>query len=137
MTAPVLVAYATRYGSTQEVAETVAATLREGGIEVDVHPMQEVRTLEGYGAVVLGAPLYMGRWHKDAQGFLSQHREALTERPVAVFALGPLSTDEQEVRESRNALDEELEKYSWLTPVTVEMFGGRYDPSELASPTGC
>jgi menaquinone-dependent protoporphyrinogen oxidase len=67
MTAPVLVAYATRYGSTQEVAETVATMLRVRGLEVDIQPMQEVRTLEGYRAVVLGAPLYVGRWHKDAQ----------------------------------------------------------------------
>ena len=62
----VFVAYATRYGSTQEVAEAVAGTLREGGLEVSIRPMRGVRTLDGYGAVVLGAPLYMGRWHKDA-----------------------------------------------------------------------
>lgn len=107
MTAPVLVTYATRYGSTQEV-----------------------RTLEGHGAVVLGAPFYMGRWHNDAQRFLARHREALTERLVAVFALGPLSTGE--MQESREQLDEELEKHPWLTPVALEMFGGRYDPSKLS-----
>jgi menaquinone-dependent protoporphyrinogen oxidase len=128
---PVLVEYATRYGSTQEVAEAVAATLREGGLEVDVQPMREVQTLGGYGALVLGAPLYMGRWHKDAQCFLVEHREALTKRLVAVFALGQLSADEQEIRESRNHLDEELENYPWLEPVALEMFGGKYDPSKL------
>jgi menaquinone-dependent protoporphyrinogen IX oxidase len=37
--APVLVAYATRYGSMQEVAEAVAATLSEGGLEVDFQPI--------------------------------------------------------------------------------------------------
>lgn len=131
MKAPVLVSYATRYGSTQEVAEAIAATLRECGLEVDLQPMQEVRTLESHRAVVLGAPLYMGHWHKDAQSFLAKHREVLTERTVAVFALGPLSTDEQEVLGARNALDEELAKYPWLTPVAVEMFGGKYDPSKL------
>ena len=61
MTASVLVAYATRYGSTQEVAEAVATMLRVRGLEVDIQPMREVRTLEGYRAVVLGTPLYMGR----------------------------------------------------------------------------
>jgi menaquinone-dependent protoporphyrinogen oxidase len=88
MSTAVLVAYATRYGSTQEVAEAVAATLREGGLEVDLQPMREVGTLTGYSAVVLGAPLYMFRWHKDALRFLSRHRQALAGRPVAVFALG-------------------------------------------------
>jgi menaquinone-dependent protoporphyrinogen oxidase len=60
---------------------------------------------------VLDAPFYMGRWHKDAQRFLVEHREALTQRPVAIFALGPLSADEQEILESRDQLDKELEKY--------------------------
>ncbi|MCL5026226.1 MAG: flavodoxin domain-containing protein [Chloroflexi bacterium] len=132
MTGPVLVAYATRYGSTREVAEAVAATLRERGIEVDIQPMREMRTLEGYHGVVLGAPFYMGNWHNDAQRFLSQHREALAQRPVAIFALGPLSTDEQELLDSRDQLDKELEKYPWLTPVACEMFGGKYDPSKLS-----
>src|SRR5439155_16364683 len=54
MSASVLVGYATRYGSTQEVAEAVAATLRERGLEVDIQPMREVRTLERYRAIVLG-----------------------------------------------------------------------------------
>ena len=54
MSSVVLVGYATRYGSTQEVAEAVAATLRENGHAVDIQPMREVRTLAGYSAVVLG-----------------------------------------------------------------------------------
>lgn len=130
MTTSVLVAHATRYGSTQEVAEAIAATLRERGLEVDIRPMREVRTLEGYGAVVVGAPFYVGRWHRDAQRFLSEHREALTERPVAVFALGPLGAEE--MPESREQLDEELEKHPWLAPVALVMFGGKYDPSKLS-----
>ena len=69
----VLVGYATRYGSTQEVAEAVAATLREGGLAVDIRPLREVRTLAGYSAVVLGAPLFMFRWHQDALRFLITH----------------------------------------------------------------
>lgn len=132
MTAPVLVAYATQYGSTREVAEAVAAELREGGLAVEVRPTREVRTVEGYRTVVLGAPFYIGRWHGDAQRFLSQHREALTQRTVAVFALGPIGTDEQEMLESRKQLDGELERNPWLTPITVKMFGGKYDPSKLS-----
>jgi len=132
----VLVGYATRYGSTQEVAEAVAATLRECGLEVDIEPMRKVRTLAGYSAVVLGAPLFMFRWHEDALRFLSRHREALTERPVAVFALGPVHDpyDEDEWQSSHDQLDKELAKYPWLTPVALEMFGGKYDPAKLRFP---
>jgi menaquinone-dependent protoporphyrinogen oxidase len=136
MSASVLVAYATRYGSTQEVAEAVAATLRECELTVDIRPMREVRTLAGYSAVVLGAPLFMFRWHKDARHFLSRHREALTERPVAVFALGPTHElyDEEEWQESCAQLDKELSKFPWFTPVALEMFGGKYDPTKLRFP---
>ena len=44
----ILMAYATRYGSTQEVADRIAATLRESGLTVDVQPVKQVRTLDGY-----------------------------------------------------------------------------------------
>ncbi len=134
MSASVLVAYATRYGSTQEVAEAVAATLRERGLEVDIQPMQQVRTLEEYRAVVLGSPLYMFRWHKDARRFVARHREALMERPVAIFALGPIHTDEKEWQGSREQLEKELAKFPWLRPVALELFGGKFDPAKFRFP---
>ena len=136
MSPVVLVGYATRYGSTQEVAEIVAATLRECGLEVDVQPMRQVRTLTEYSAIVLGAPLYMFRWHKDALRFLSRYRQPLTERSVAIFALGPTHDpyDEQEWQDSRAQLDKELAKFPWLAPVALEMFGGKYDPVSLRFP---
>ena len=136
MSSLVLVGYATRYGSTQEVAEAVVATLRECGLEVDIQPMRKVRTLAGYSAVVLGAPLYMFRWHKDALRFLSRHREALEERPVAVFALGPTHDpyDEKEWQDSRAQLDKDLAKFPWFKPVAIELFGGKFDPALLRFP---
>ncbi|HIH92826.1 TPA: flavodoxin [Methanosarcina acetivorans] len=130
----VLVAYATRYGSTQEIAEVIVATLRESGLEVDIEPAKEVKALEGYTAVVLGAPIYMLRWHKEAKSFLSRYREALMKRPVAVFALGPFYDEEEEWKEVRAQLDKELEKFPWLTPVAIEIFGGKYDEEKLRFP---
>jgi menaquinone-dependent protoporphyrinogen oxidase len=133
MSDSILVTFATRYGSTQEVAEQVAATLREGGLTVELAPMRQVRTLEGYRAVVLGAPLYIGSWPKDAQRFLAQHREELGQRPVAVFALGPTTSprDEADWQGARAQLDKELGKVPWLAPVALDLFGGKYDPARL------
>jgi len=113
----VLVAYASKYGSTQEVAEAIADTLRENGLSADLEPMRELKSLEEYTAVVLGAPLYMVHWHKDAHKFLSWHREALTNLPVAVFTLGPLDDKEEEWKEVRSQLEKEFAKFSWLKPV--------------------
>ncbi len=133
MNRKILVAYATRYGSTQEVAEQVAATLRECGLAVELQPMRKVSSLDGYRAVVLGAPIYIGRWHKDAISFLSRYREALTGGlPVAIFAGGPFAKgDEKEWQEVRKQLDQELAKFAWLRPIAVEIVAGRFDPAKL------
>jgi menaquinone-dependent protoporphyrinogen oxidase len=134
MSDSILVTYATRYGSTQEVAEQVAATLREGGFDVSLQPTWQVQTLEGYRAVVLGAPLYIGRWLKDVLRFLTRHQHALAKCPVAIFTLGPTSPAEGKWQDVRGQLDKELAKYPWLTPVAVELFGGKYDPAKLRFP---
>ncbi|HEY0735470.1 MAG TPA: flavodoxin domain-containing protein [Herpetosiphonaceae bacterium] len=136
MNTTVLVAYATRYGSTQAVAEAIAAALREQGLPTDLQPMQDVQTLADYSAVVLGAPLMMFRWHKDARRFLARHRAALMERPVALFTLGPVHDphDAKEWHDSREQLAAELARFPWLSPVACELFGGVFDPSKLRFP---
>lgn len=134
MEARVLVGYATRYGSTQEVAEAVAATLRERGLAVDSEPMRQVRTLDQYRAIMLGAPLYMFHWHKDALRFLARHRAALSARPVAIFALGPFHAEEKEFQDAREQLDKELAKFPWLKPAAIIIFGGKFDPQKLTFP---
>ena len=134
MAISILVGYATKYGSTQEVACAIAETLREGGVTVDLQPMRAVQSLEGYTALVLGAPLYMFHWHKDAKSFLSHHRQSLLNRPVAVFALGPTQDTPKDWQEVRSELDKELAKHPWLAPVAVEIFGGKFDPAKLTFP---
>jgi menaquinone-dependent protoporphyrinogen oxidase len=134
MSAKVLVGYATRNGSTQEVADKVAAAFREQGFEVDLLPLRKVRTVLGYRMLVLGAPLYMFRWHKDALAFLSRHLESLKKQSVAVFALGPFHDEEKEWKEIRAQLDKELAKYPGLNPVAHEVFGGKFDPANLRFP---
>jgi menaquinone-dependent protoporphyrinogen oxidase len=134
MTKTILVTYSTIHGSTQEVAEQVAATLREQGSAVDLLPAKQVRSLDEYRAVVLGAPLYMFHWHREALNFLSRHRTALAQKPVAIFALGPVNNDEKEFQGAREQLDKELVKFPWLVPVTIEIFGGKMDPPNFRFP---
>jgi menaquinone-dependent protoporphyrinogen oxidase len=136
MSASILVGYATQYGSTQEVAEAIAAALRDGGLVAEVRPLKEVRSLTEYSAVVMGASLYMYHWHKDALTFLRRQRKALSERPVAVFALGPVHDphDDAEWQASRTQLDKELAKFPWFKPVALELFGGKFNPASLRFP---
>lgn len=80
----VIVAYTTMAGSTVGVARTVAEELAKFGLQVDVWPPGEVKSLETYDGVVLGAPMIMG-WHRAALGFLKKNREAFQHIPLAVF----------------------------------------------------
>jgi len=136
MKTKVLVAYASLYGSTQEIAEVISETLRSKGLAVDLQPIRNVRILEGYSAVVLGAPIYMFHWHKDARHFLSQHRKILADNfPIAIFAGGPFDKgDENAWHEVRAKFDLEMAKFPWLTPVSVEIVGGKFDPAKLRFP---
>jgi menaquinone-dependent protoporphyrinogen oxidase len=99
---------------------------------VDCLPIREIDRLDDYGGVVIGAPIYIGHWHKDARNFLETHERELAGRPVAVFALGPLSNDETEVQGARAQLESTVAGYPWLHPVAVELFGGMYDPGKLS-----
>jgi menaquinone-dependent protoporphyrinogen oxidase len=128
-----LIAYATKHGSTREVADAIAATLREDGAAVDVIPAVDVREIAGYDAVVVGGALYMGKWHGDAQQFLRRHASALAEVPLAVFAMGPMSTADKEVASSRAQLDKALAKAE-VAPASVAIFGGVIDPSTFRFP---
>jgi menaquinone-dependent protoporphyrinogen oxidase len=134
MTQLILVAYATSYGSTQEVAQSIAETLRGHGLEIQVQPAKKVKDLSGYRGVVLGAPLYMFRWHPEARQFLARHHNMLTSVPLAIFALGPFHNKEDEFRSAREQLDKEMAKFPWLKPAAVEVFAGKFDPDKLRFP---
>jgi len=86
----VLVAYASKRGSTAEIAETVAATLRREGLGVCLERCEAVQSLDNYDAVVLGSAVYMKRWQGDARHFLKKHRKALKQMPFWVFSSGPV-----------------------------------------------
>src|SRR5262245_55773446 len=79
----VLVAYATKRGSTREVAETIADRLAWRGFETRVSRADDIADVAGFDGVVLGGSIYMGRWHPDARAFLKRHREALAALPFA------------------------------------------------------
>jgi menaquinone-dependent protoporphyrinogen oxidase len=86
----VLVASASRHGSTTEIADAVGEALRQGGLDVDVAPMGEVDTIYPYDAYVLGSAVYMGSWLREAQQFVDEHVELLRTRPLWLFSSGPI-----------------------------------------------
>jgi menaquinone-dependent protoporphyrinogen oxidase len=81
----ILVAYASRLGSTAGVAEEIGKTLRKNDTQVDVHPMADVDDLTPYQAVVAGSAIQGQSWLPEAMEFLRTHRTSLNQRPFATF----------------------------------------------------
>lgn len=130
----VLVAYASRHGSTAGIADRIAAVLNEAGHAATVAPVEDAGPVEDYDAVVLGAAAYMFHWLKPAVRFARKHRAALARRPVWLFSSGPLGTDEVDAdgRDVRAAArPREFEKLTRaLAPRGERVFFGAYDPAQ-------
>lgn len=106
----VLVGYASKAGGTAGLAEWIGEALEHSGASVDVVPTNEVIDVEPYDAVIIGAALYVFRWHADARRFVKQHTKALRLVPVWLFSSGPLDGSATEkdippVRSVRKAMD--------------------------------
>ncbi|MEZ5075972.1 MAG: flavodoxin domain-containing protein [Solirubrobacterales bacterium] len=102
----VLVAYASKRGSTAEIAAAVAAAIRDAGLEADCVETGEVKGLEPYDAVVLGSAVYAKRWRGEARHFLRKHRKQLAAMPFWIFSSGPVG-------------DPEEDNESWMEPRKV------------------
>jgi menaquinone-dependent protoporphyrinogen oxidase len=134
MEARVLVAYATRYGSTAETAHKVAECLERDGVHAEVQPICDVKELRPYSAVVLAAALYIGKLHKEARRFLSVWHDDLEKLPVALVVPGPVEAEQKQFQSAEQQLDRELARVPWLHPIARKVVGGRWDPAKLQFP---
>lgn len=85
----IIVAYASKYGATREIAEKIGAVLRQAGLQADIAPVDGIRDLAPYQVVILGSALYIGKWQKEAVAFIKANENALAARPVWLFSSGP------------------------------------------------
>jgi len=122
----ILVTYATNYGSTQEVAEVIAETLREEGHLVDVLPVTAVSSLDDYSAIILGSAVNYGKWLPDAIEFVQANTEALKRMPVALFCVHIQNTaNDAQSRQKRHAYLDEVRPL--LSPIAEGYFAGKFD----------
>jgi menaquinone-dependent protoporphyrinogen oxidase len=121
----VLVTYATKHGSTAQVAERIALALARSGASVDVLPVSDVGDIAGYEAVVVGSSVYFGKWATEAVRFVAHNRTELAERSVWLFSVGPLGdqprSDPAEIAQLR----------MWTKAVDHRLFAGALNVSEL------
>lgn len=93
MPARILVEYATKLGSTREIAEIIARELRAAGHDAEALSLGDAPAPDRYDALVLGSSLYAAHWRREANRYVARHRAALAARPVWLFSSGPLDAE--------------------------------------------
>ncbi len=100
----ILVAYATRTGSTVGVASAIGEVLAARGFAVDVKPIRDAPSLDGYQAVILGSAINGGRWLPEATAYVQDHQQALSALPVALFCVHIMNLgDDEKAEKNRRA----------------------------------
>lgn len=131
----VLIAYATKHGATEGIAERLAATIRQAGVQATVLPMEQAGDLAAYDAFVIGSAAYLGHWRKEAQQFVRANAALLASRPVWLFSSGPLgieATDAQGRDVIATAEPAEIAEFrATLVPRDHRVFFGALDPDRL------
>lgn len=132
MNGNILVTYASKYGATAEIARRIGDGLGRAGLRADVKPVDSVRDLSPYQAVILGGALYVGKWHKGAEAFLRANEAALAARPVWIFSSGPTGEgDPLELVEGQRlptALQPVVDR---IHPRDVAVFHGYINPDKV------
>ncbi len=132
MDAQILVAYATKYGATAEIAEKIGQVLRQAGLSTDVLPAQHVDSPSPYKAVILGSAVYMGQWRKEAVTFLNTNEKALAERPVWLFSSGPTGEGNPiQLLKGWRLPKAQQSVADRIHPRDIAVFGGALDPKKM------
>ncbi len=132
----ILVAYASKYGSTGGVADAIGKELCDRGAAVDVCMLKTVGDLNEYRAVVLGSAIYRGKWLPEAVDFVERNRGVLRQVPLAYFlvCITMCEPTEENRRKVLAYLDPVLKAVPQVQPVKVGTFAGALDYSNLSWP---
>jgi len=135
MSDKLLVAYATKAGSTAEVAEALGEELRRAGAEVDVRLAKDVKDLKQYSAVIVGSGIRMGQLSSDATKFVEKNQEALKQVPVAYFVVCMTMKDDTE--ENHRTVEAYLDPVCEIVePLDKGLFAGAMNYSNYPSRRG-
>ncbi|MDD1674254.1 MAG: flavodoxin domain-containing protein [Methanomicrobiales archaeon] len=131
MPARILIAYASRSGSTAEIAQAIGKELESIGMNISVSEIREISSIRGYDAVVIGTPVYMGKPEKTSVQFAACNQEQLQQLPVAVFAVGMAPVDTK-VGSVEGVIRNLQASFAALQPVATTLFAGRLDPARMS-----
>ncbi len=127
----ILVTYASRCGSTAEIAEALGRDLQSRGYKPDVLAVAKVTQLSGYQAVLLGSAVRMGNWLPDALSFVRRYQREIQGLPNAFFTVHMMNIGDDE--KSRNGRLGYLNRVHEAVRADNEVFfAGRMDLDRLS-----
>lgn len=128
----VLVAYASRYGATTEIAKKIGEVLKKAGLKVEVSPAKNVMNPAEYRAVILGTALYIGKWRKEAEEFLLHNENTLADKLVWIFSSGPTGEGDPEALIEGKGVPETLQSaVDHIKPRDIAVFHGYVNPEKI------
>jgi menaquinone-dependent protoporphyrinogen oxidase len=129
----ILVTYATRAGSTREIAEFIGALLNDMGAIVAVRPTAEIHSVKDYEAVVVGSAVRMGKLLPDAVRFVRKFDADLSLKPTAHFVVcATMAEDTPEHRATAQGYEMALRELN--APISIGLFAGRVDSAKVDQP---
>ena len=127
----ILITYATRAGSTAEIATAIAEAMTRRGFLVDVKPVKANPAVQGYQAVLIGSAIRMGSWLPETMEFIKANQQILNHLPVALFTVHMLNTGDDDA--SRTARLAYLNNVRPLLNQAEEIyFSGKIDYNTLS-----
>jgi menaquinone-dependent protoporphyrinogen oxidase len=127
----VLIAVASKHGSTREIAEVIAEVLRAEELDVDLRDLREdgeIGEISRYDAVILGSAIYMGNWMPEARHFAEKHQAELSRVPVWLFSSGPLGDANAQPKPDYTLLESPMGDVKFRDH---KVFVGKLDPALL------
>jgi menaquinone-dependent protoporphyrinogen oxidase len=129
----VLVAYASKYGSTGGVADAIGKELCSKDVAADTVLIKNANNISSYQGVIIGGAVYMGKWISEAADFVKQNKDTLCKVPVAYFLVGMTLARHPEKRtEVLSYMDPILKAVPEIKPVGIGTFAGAMDYNNLS-----
>lgn len=133
----VLVAYASALGSTREIAQHVADRMAVALGEVECRSVEEVKSVSGYDAFVVGSAIHNQAWLDPALVFFTHNAHELAKRPVWTFSVGMSDALPRLFRKRGAALQQQRLEQSQFQDVELrghKVFSGVYEAAQMPGP---
>ena len=131
-----MIAYASQFGTTGEVAETIGDTLSKEGRFVETKPLGNVKGISSYNAVIIGSAIQYEKWMPEATEFVLTNQNALEKMSVAYF-FTCMTLSRRNKKTERQAIGYSTKLHTLtprVKPVDIGRFAGSVDYAKMSFP---